>query len=49
MGIPFEMHLFPEGVHGLAMADGCNDLAMDLPHVAQWGTLCAQWLEQQGL
>lgn len=49
VGIPFEMHLFPEGVHGLAMADGCNDLAMDLPHVAQWGTLCAQWLEQQGL
>lgn len=49
VGIPFEMHLFPEGVHGLAMADGNNDLSMNLPHVAQWGTLCTQWLEEHGL
>lgn len=46
VGIPFEMHLFPEGVHGLAMADGHNDLAMDLPHVHKWGDLCADWLKK---
>lgn len=49
VGIPFEMHLFPEGVHGLALADGQNDLAMDLPHVARWASLCAEWLTEQGL
>ncbi len=49
VGIPFEMHLFPEGVHGLALADGANDLDMDLPHVARWASLCAEWLEEQGV
>ena len=49
VGIPFEMHLFPEGVHGLALADGHNDLAMDLPHVARWASLCAEWLTAQGI
>lgn len=49
VGIPFEMHLFPEGVHGLALADGNNDLDMDLPHVARWASLCAEWLEEQGI
>ena len=45
-GIPFEMHLFPEGVHGLALADGNNDLAMDLPHVNKWADLCCDWIEK---
>ena len=44
VGIPFEMHLFPEGVHGLALADGHNDLAMDIPHVTKWADLCIDWL-----
>ncbi len=49
MGIPFEMHLFPEGVHGLALADGNNDLSMDIPSVQQWASLCAAWLEKQDI
>lgn len=49
MGIPFEMHLFPEGVHGLALADGNNDLSMDIPSVAQWANLCVNWLNNQNL
>lgn len=49
VGIPFEMHLFPEGVHGLALADGDNDLAMNIPHVARWADLCAEWLREQGI
>ena len=48
-GVPFEMHIYPEGVHGLALADGNNDLSMDLPHVATWADLCAQWMRKQGL
>ena len=49
VGIPFEMHLFPEGVHGLALAEGNNDLSSDLPHVARWASLCAEWLTEQGI
>ena len=47
-GVEFEMHLFPQGVHGLGLADGENDLAMKIPHVARWADLCAEWLEEQG-
>jgi acetyl esterase/lipase len=49
MGIPFEMHLFPEGVHGLALADGNNDLDMNIPSTAQWVPLCVDWLHRQGI
>lgn len=49
MGIPFEMHLFPGGIHGLALADGDNDLSMSVPHVAQWAPLCTTWLLGLGL
>ena len=48
-GVAFEMHLFPQGVHGLGLADGENDLAMAIPHVARWAELCGEWLEEQGL
>lgn len=44
-GVPYELHIFTEGVHGLAMADGNNDLDMSVPHVAHWGELCSEWLE----
>ena len=46
VGIPFEMHLFPEGVHGMALADGHNDLAMNVPQVAKWADLCCGWLDR---
>ena len=35
--------------HGLALADGNNDLDMKLPHLMHWSELCAEWLAQQGL
>ena len=46
--VPYELHIFTQGVHGLAMADGHNDLGMDIPHVTHWGELCAEWLEEYG-
>jgi acetyl esterase/lipase len=46
--IPFELHCFPGGVHGLALADGNNDLDMKLPHVMHWAGLCAEWLSELG-
>lgn len=46
--VPYELHIFTPGVHGLAMADGHNDLGMDIPHITHWGRLCAEWLEDLG-
>lgn len=37
--IPCEMHIFPEGVHGLGVAP-------QLPHVAQWTRLLENWLKK---
>lgn len=36
--IPFELHVFPYGQHGLGLADGD-------PHVAQWAELLVKWLK----
>lgn len=49
MGIPFELHCFPEGIHGLALADGNNDLSSKIPHVMHWAELCTEWLVSQGI
>lgn len=46
--IPFELHCFPGGTHGVALADGRNDLGLSLPHVAHWAELCAEWLLELG-
>ena len=41
-GVPYELHIFPSGPHGKA-------LALDDPHVGQWRTLFERWLETPGL
>lgn len=41
LNINFEMHIFPEGAHGLG-------LAPENPHVAQWSGLLKNWLEING-
>ena len=35
--VPFELHIFPEGEHGLGLAE-------DKPIVAQWAGLCQKWV-----
>lgn len=44
--VPFELHIYPTGVHGLSL---CNDLTsrkpeQNNPHAATWFKLCDQWL-----
>ena len=39
--VPFELHVFPHGRHGLG-------LAHEEPRVAQWTELCAGWLDSLG-
>lgn len=40
-GVPCELHIFPEGPHGLGLAGG-------VPKVEKWSVLCQQWLLKQG-
>ncbi|MBP3655777.1 MAG: alpha/beta hydrolase [Clostridia bacterium] len=40
-GVPFELHIFPEGRHGLG-------LSHDVPAAAQWVPLCRRWLKDGG-
>ena len=35
--VPFELHVYPDGPHGMGL--GGND-----PHVATWVSLCVEWL-----
>jgi acetyl esterase/lipase len=40
-GVPFELHVYPKGRHGLG-------LAHEDPHVATWMDLSIQWLREMG-
>lgn len=44
-GVPYELHIMEGGVHGLGLADGENDLAAYVPHIARWTTLCDEWIK----
>ena len=37
--VPFELHIYPDGPHGMGMA-GTD------PHVATWVELCSEWLKK---
>ena len=47
--IPFELHIFPEGPHGLSLAtEETDDGNMGTyPHIASWMNLCIEWLNNQ--
>ena len=47
-GAPYEMHLYPVGVHGLSLAtpeveEPAKRRFAD-PHIASWFGLCLEWL-----
>ncbi|MBE7036401.1 MAG: alpha/beta hydrolase [Ruminococcaceae bacterium] len=41
--VPTELHVFPEGPHGLGLANAEPRIN---PHVAQWSELLIQWMKQ---
>jgi len=43
-GVPYELHIMDGGVHGLGLADGENDLKMDVPHINHWVQMCDEWI-----
>ncbi len=45
--VPVELHIYPEGRHGVGLADGVpyGDHGHDaIPHTAQWTSACERWL-----
>ncbi len=49
-GIPFEMHIYPQGPHGLALATEATSVGsreLVLPNVAEWLDLSVAWMEKQ--
>jgi acetyl esterase/lipase len=44
--VPFALHVFPHGPHGVGLADG--DRGAKAPEARQWPALCAEWLKQLG-
>lgn len=46
-GIPFEMHIFPDGPHGLSLAtaETATEHVGTDAHVAAWLPLCVGWLD----
>ena len=48
-GVPFELHVFPEGIHGLSLANELTQTdgnpAQIVPAAAQWMGLCLTWLQ----
>ncbi|SEW03332.1 alpha/beta hydrolase [[Clostridium] fimetarium] len=47
--IPFELHIFPHGPHGLSLAnEETKAQGMGVyPHIATWMNLCIEWLKGQ--
>jgi acetyl esterase/lipase len=45
--VPFELHVFPHGRHGLGLGDGSSFVGKSA-EVAQWTQLCQIWLESLG-
>ena len=48
-GIPFELHIFEEGDHGLALADQATSMTTGQinPDAAKWMPLCQEWLKKR--
>lgn len=47
-GIPFELHVFPEGPHGMALATeatACNNPKMVNDRIAEWPRLADGWIK----
>jgi acetyl esterase/lipase len=44
--VPFELHIYPKGPHGLSLATEETDCGIGVyPNVAEWMRLCTYWLK----
>ena len=50
--VPVELHVYPEGGHGVGLADGVGygeHGRVAIPHTAQWRQACQRWLIDRGV
>lgn len=50
--VPVELHIYPEGWHGVGLANGVAYGAHgkeNIPHTAQWTDQCRAWLRHRGV
>lgn len=47
--VPFELHIFPKGCHGMSLASKATAVSDDMidPHVSHWIHLAKEWICQQ--
>lgn len=48
MNVPYELHMFPDGIHGVGLADGSSKFGKKNEHTARWMELSCEWLESLG-
>jgi len=51
-GAPVELHVYPEGGHGVGLADGVrhgDHGGVRIPHTARWTADCERWMRAWGL
>ncbi len=46
--VPYELHVFEQGPHGLGLGTGWADKIKPDPAFAAWPGLCATWLKAHG-
>jgi hypothetical protein len=44
-GVPFELHIFPEGEHGCGLADGSDEHTPYFRSTSRWSAMAAEFLE----
>jgi acetyl esterase/lipase len=47
-GVPFELHCFPDGHHGMGLCDGTTPPFSGNSHAAHWVELAVEWFEGLG-
>jgi acetyl esterase/lipase len=48
-GVPFELHVFEKGVHGLGLGTGWKGRIAPEPGFQAWPRLCEEWLRTRGI
>lgn len=48
-GVPFELHVFEKGVHGLGLGTGWKGRIEPEPGFQAWPKLCEEWLRTRGI
>ncbi len=45
-GVPFELHIFPQGAHGVSTSEAESSPYKGHEHMSQWVSLCLNWADR---